>query len=372
MARTLILIASFVLSSVTYAATLDAFQKVTPLTIPPLKVPTLVTVPFSFGFGTDLSAVLRKVGDTGDTYVPFLYNTRLVDGPIYQATIGQGYTPEIIDGQIETYTDLPFESGGNSITMELKTQNGKVVTASGIQFMYAQFSSRPIEAEVQVIHKGNTKTLRARSGDVTDILNFPEESGDTWSVTLWYDQPVRIAEVLLVPIQGGIQTYGITFLAEPNVRYELFSSPDRHVPIYTTEAPDLSGEAKITGSAGVTTSNPMYIEADTDSDGIVDTRDNCPGVSNAQQEDVDGNSVGDACDDFDRDGYVSAQDNCPLITNSDQRDTDGDKKGDVCDGEESRPTEQYPWLPWVGIGFVALLLIGMTTLMMRQSAPPTV
>lgn len=35
---------------------------------------------------------------------------------------------------------------------------------------------------------------------------------------------------------------------------------------------------------------------DTDGDGIPDTTDNCPNVSNADQTDTDGNGVGDACD----------------------------------------------------------------------------
>ncbi|MDM8522467.1 SBBP repeat-containing protein [Desulfococcaceae bacterium HSG8] len=129
--------------------------------------------------------------------------------------------------------------------------------------------------------------------------------------------------------------------------------------------------------------------ADTDDDGIFDRQDNCPDVSNAGQEDTDGDNLGDACDedddndgvndaddafpldaaeqsdndqdgigdngdldddndgvndaddafpldaaeqaDNDQDGIGDNGDNCPDLANSDQSDTDGDGVGDVCD-----------------------------------------
>ena len=41
------------------------------------------------------------------------------------------------------------------------------------------------------------------------------------------------------------------------------------------------------------------------------------------------------CDeDDDGDGIIDSEDNCPLISNSDQLDTDGDGMGDVCDTDE--------------------------------------
>ncbi len=58
---------------------------------------------------------------------------------------------------------------------------------------------------------------------------------------------------------------------------------------------------------------------DTDGDGIVDGKDNCPLVANPDQKDTDGDKIGDACD------------NCPTTANANQLDTDGDGKGDACD-----------------------------------------
>ena len=49
---------------------------------------------------------------------------------------------------------------------------------------------------------------------------------------------------------------------------------------------------------------------DSDGDGIEDTVDNCPTVSNPGQEDADSDGVGDACD------------NCPLTANPDQKESE--------------------------------------------------
>jgi dipeptidyl aminopeptidase/acylaminoacyl peptidase len=71
---------------------------------------------------------------------------------------------------------------------------------------------------------------------------------------------------------------------------------------------------------------------DGDSDGVLDTADNCPAVPNASQTDTDEDGLGNACDaDDDADGVVDAGDNCPLIANAEQSDTDGDGQGDACD-----------------------------------------
>ena len=52
-------------------------------------------------------------------------------------------------------------------------------------------------------------------------------------------------------------------------------------------------------------------QTDTDSDGVVDTEDNCPTSYNPGQEDQDGDGVGDVCDDSDMDTFFDAFDECP-------------------------------------------------------------
>ena len=77
-----------------------------------------------------------------------------------------------------------------------------------------------------------------------------------------------------------------------------------------------TADAPITIDAAVV---PDGKPADKDNDGVPDTKDNCPNVSNPLQRDHDVDGLGDICD------------NCPHIANPLQEDNDEDQVGDICD-----------------------------------------
>ena len=98
----------------------------------------------------------------------------------------------------------------------------------------------------------------------------------------------------------------------------------------------------LTPPRAITTGEIVAVDAaDADADGYGDANDNCPGTSNPDQRDTDGDSLGDACDpDDDNDGVPDAADNCVVVANPDQKNVDGDVLGDACDPTDDRTAEE--------------------------------
>lgn len=98
--------------------------------------------------------------------------------------------------------------------------------------------------------------------------------------------------------------------------------------------PDVPNDQQDSDGDGVGDAcDPDLGTVDGDGDGVADLVDNCVAVANTTQANLDGDALGDACDpDDDGDGVDDVSDNCAAVANALQRDSDGDGVGDACDG----------------------------------------
>ena len=149
--------------------------------------------------------------------------------------------------------------------------------------------------------------------------------------------------------------------------YDIYYNADTFVKTKAMETPNFNVNAVMPIVYPTTQKdNPLYKKADTDNDGIIDSADNCVGTANTDQIDKDKNGKGDACEDFDHDGIINANDNCPMVANRAQIDTDVDGLGDACDEKESRFMERYPWIPYVVLVVVFMIVAGLIIKTLKQ------
>ena len=129
---------------------------------------------------------------------------------------------------------------------------------------------------------------------------------------------------------------GYAYLGQTTARFGYGSFTIGHLDVDLDDVPDYIDNCP-------TVANPSQDNTDGDSqgndcdddddnDGLLDTADNCSLIANPSQANYDGDSQGDVCDaDDDNDSVLDTADNCSLIVNPSQANNDGDSQGDACD-----------------------------------------
>lgn len=335
-----------------------AFAKVQQVSPVEVIVPTVVEIPLSDTTRTGYAEFAVLENETKQ-YIPYYVLNRYIKNPVsVRAESGMTTDYALTDKNTKTSVDyLLQEERTNTVSIQLTSE--EKIKSSGVVLGLDQYVALPTQVSIQAVVEGvGTVLVLAPQTPQSNRITFPQTNSDTWTVTLTYAQPLRIHEIELVQDDvAESSTRSIRFLAQPNYSYSIYADPDRPQQITTLEQGNLTDDRNVKVlPGGAMVANGAYVQADTDADGIPDMRDNCVQVGNTDQQDVDLNGRGDACDDFDRDGVMQLTDNCPNLTNRGQEDVDVDGIGDVCDGEESRFTEKYAWVPWVGMGMAALVI----------------
>jgi hypothetical protein len=279
-----------------------------------------------------------------------------------------GTAAALVDASGATYGEFAVpDTGAGRAEIELRA--ARAVRSSALVVLLDRHVAYPARVEVRARVGGSWRTVVAMRKFESTRVEFPPTTAQEWRVVFEHPQPLRITRLLIDDESAhAAATATLRFLALPSHRYRVFLDADRAVNLNTGEAGDLSRNEGVRQVAvGGISASGDYRASDLDRDGVPDVTDNCVSVANADQADVDANGRGDACDDFDRDGVRNAADNCPDIPNRAQADTDGDGIGDVCDAEESRMTERFVWLPWLGMALVGGLLTAMFIQVRRRA-----
>ncbi|MDD5041609.1 MAG: thrombospondin type 3 repeat-containing protein [Candidatus Peribacteraceae bacterium] len=339
-----------------------------------ISVPTVVEVPFNTEAmeRTDF-AVWNQ---TTSAFEPSSFREETVRALSVTSSTAQANIPlkNMVDANDDTFAEFPLPENTQG-QVRLVLSSSVPVASSSLTLLLDDHVAQPLTAEVRAIVEGKESIILANSKMTSCCtLFFPRTISQTWTVTFTYGQMLRITELRLNQENASPSFRSLRFLAQPSQTYRIYFNPDRKVSAKVGEAGNLASAKDVMSIAtDGSKPNPAYRIADSDGDGMPDVQDNCVAIANPDQQDLNSNGRGDVCDDFDQDGIINSKDNCENLPNRDQKDTDGDGIGDVCDTQESRVTERLPWLPWVGMGGAAIVLVTLFVITLRssKSSPPS-
>jgi len=189
-----------------------------------------------------------------------------------------------------------------------------------------------------------------KDGLINTPLTTPPSGGD--DITLAIYLPIEESETVSLDVNFDLTTGGVIWVGSPDV---LVVAPGVTLNLLDGSKLRLEGTLENRGiiniECGAVVQNAQktigYIfqgtcDTDTDFDGIENSVDNCPTISNYMQKDQDGDDVGNLCDvdsgynpatlDSDRDGVYDSDDMCPGFDDNLDENSNGipDDCNDLC------------------------------------------
>jgi hypothetical protein len=350
-----------------YASVVSAYKLVGDISMAAIKVPTTVEVPVDISSSQRKDVIIYDVGD--EKFIPSYLNSYQTNNLTSYSVSSNGSVLNTVNDNSYSSCkdfDLPIDSSVNKV--KLIFNYSKEISSNALYLSVDNFVTLPVSISIRAMDGNIEKVVLALTNNVSHTISFPKISSKTWIVEMFYIQPLRICEVSFE--QNNIRqntSYGVRFLAENTHSYQAYLAADRSVNVSYEEGANLSNDFGVLKLSNILIKeNPLFKLSDIDNDNVPDIKDNCVGISNPDQADIDQNSRGDACDDFDKDGVINYKDNCQNVPNRDQIDTDADGIGDKCDKQEGRITERLPWLPWFGFGFAAFVVLFLVFLTIKK------
>ncbi len=192
-------------------------------------------------------------------------------------------------------------------------------------------------------HQPASQQVELVGGDNTleDIVLVPEQVTLVGQALL---QGEEVHEGIVVRARLGEVLVGTTVTGQAgDFAFQL--TPERHTLtlssanfITQTVTVEWDGDGFVLGGQPVQDRPVELVReplSDRDGDGFIDILDNCPQTFNPNQDNLDGDDLGDRCDlDMDDDGLSNNQDNCPRAFNPMQEDLDGLGLGLACSGND--------------------------------------
>lgn len=251
----------------------------------------------------------------------------------------------LLDSESIAFKVSPYTT--TSTTLLVGTESGKLLKIENADTtpVWSDISSPSFLGSISDIEFGKNENeilITFHNYGVSNVW-FSEDAGISWSskegdlpdfpVKAILANPVEANEVIVGTELGVWKTTNWSS-ATPNWTRSFNGMQDVKVTDLQFRSEDNTVLASTFGR-GLFTGLFFENAADYDSDSVLNDIDNCIKVSNNDQLDTDGDTIGDVCDDDDdNDGVLDLNDNSPLVANPDQRDTDNDGEGDASDPDD--------------------------------------